>query len=96
MSGNTDGPTDSNEQTGDEARADHHIADAIAPLIRRNKTTRFTQEEPAPSQQEMQHLLAAAEKANVSPSELAERLSRVVEKLDELPDDLPEDLPPAS
>ncbi len=80
--------TDQNPAKAVEMRADRHLADAIVPLIRRKKSQGPPREaEPAPSQQEMQHLLRAANEASVTPNELIDRLSRVVEELDQLPEE---------
>ncbi len=80
--------TNQNPPDAEEVRADRHLADAIIPLIRRKKSQGPPRgAEPAPSQQEMEHLLRAANEASVTPNELISRLSRVVEELDQLPEE---------
>lgn len=77
------------ESASDSIGVEHHIAGTAKQLRRRTKPNPV---EPEPSPQEMQHFLQAAHEASISPEELKDRLSNLVEQLG----GLPEDMPPAS
>lgn len=76
----------SEDPASESIEVEHHIAGAAKQLRRRTKPNPV---EPEPSPQEVQHFLQAAHEASISPEELKDRLSNLVEQLGGLPEDVP-------